>query len=114
MVVIHHPAPASERRQSPRRQPTVGTVCRLTTESGDSAGTGLVWNISTHGISMLLHQGPPTGTTLSGDLQSGDGRASLAILFRVAHVVRLQTGDYILGGPFLHPLTPEEMQPFLS
>ena len=63
---------------------------------------------------MLLHQGPSAGTTLSGELQSGDGRASLAIIFRVAHMVQLRTGDYLLGGPFLHPLTPEEMQPFLG
>lgn len=113
MVVIEHPAASSsERRQSLRRQPTVGTVCRLT--AGDPSATGLVWNISTHGISMLLHQGPVAGTTLSGELQSGDGRASLAIIFRVAHVVQLRTGDYLLGGPFLHPLTPDEMQPFLG
>ncbi len=111
-VVIQHPGSRSERRQSLRRQPTVGTVCRLNAAEIPS-GTGLVWNISTHGISMLLHQGPPVGTTLSGDLQSGDGRTSLAICFRVTHVVQLRTGDYLLGGPFLQPISPEEMQPFL-
>jgi hypothetical protein len=114
MVVIQHPAARSERRQSPRRQPTIGTVCRLNAASDGHSGTGLVWNISTHGISMLLHQGPAAGATLSGELQSGDGQTTLNIGFRVTHVVQLRTGDYVLGGPFLQPLTPEEMQPFLG
>ena len=63
---------------------------------------------------MLLHQGHPAGTTRSGELQNGDGRTTLNIGFRVTHVVQLRTGNDLLGGPFLHPLTPEEMQPFLG
>ena len=39
------PAPSKERRGSPRRQATQGTVCRLAAAPGDKPWLALVWNI---------------------------------------------------------------------
>jgi hypothetical protein len=75
---------------------------------------GLVWNISTSGLSMLVHREIDAGTILQGILLTGDEGSSLRIEFRVAHVGPLRTGDFIIGGPFVRPLEAEEMQPFVG
>jgi hypothetical protein len=103
----------TERRAATRRQPTIGTICRLTLNAGETLN-GLVWNISTSGLSMLVHRQLKTGTLVHGVLLTGDEGTSLAIEFRVAHVGPLRTGDYIIGGPFVRPLEVEEMNSFLA
>jgi hypothetical protein len=102
----------SERRAATRRQPAVGTTCRLTLSSGEVI-VGLVWNISTSGLSMLVHCRLEIGTFLRGVLIAADEVSSLPIEFRVAHVGPLRTGDFIVGGPFLKPLEAGEMHPFV-
>ena len=106
------PAPPSERRVAPRRQPAMGTVCRLT-NGHDTDDIGLVWNISTTGISMLLHDPRETGNHLEGTLETMDDGPSLPIAMRVVHVKRLETGDYFLGAHFDRPITEDQMQPFV-
>jgi hypothetical protein len=105
---------ALERRIAPRRQPTLGTVCHLTTDTGEAQGIGLVWNLSVSGVSMLLNKTFPTGTVLAGRLRTADERGDLPFQMRVAHVARLRTGDWFVGGQFQRPLVPEEMRPFLG
>ncbi len=107
---LNRPSTPAERRRAPRRQPAVGTVCRL--ENG--GGVGLVWNISAGGVSMLLHEQPKPGTTLKGELMTTDQTHTVPISMRITHVARLRTGDYIIGGPFGRPLAPEEMRPFVA
>jgi len=102
----------TDRRAATRRQPTVGTICRLTLHSGETL-IGLVWNISTNGLSMLVHRQLETGTLLEGVLLTGDEESSLMIEFRVAHVGPLRTGDFIIGGPFVRPLETAELAPFV-
>lgn len=115
MVAVHPSImPAAERRLAPRRQPALGTVCRLAAAGGVDHGTGLVWNISTHGVSMLLHQRPEPGAALTAELRNANGTATLAVGLRVAHVSLLGTGDYMMGCQFARPLTSEEMRPFLG
>jgi hypothetical protein len=97
---------------APRRQPTVGTICRLTLNA-DEHLIGLVWNISSGGLSMLVHRRLEAGTVLEGVLLTANEANSLPIKFRVAHVGPLRTGDYIIGGPFVRPLGIEEMGPFV-
>lgn len=101
------PSPEN-RRTHPRRQPTADTVCRL--ESGPNLG--LVWNISAGGVSMLLREELERGTTVHGRLESAG--TALPVTLRVAHVARLRTGDYLVGGQFDRPLTASEMQPFVG
>jgi PilZ domain len=103
-----------ERRRSPRRQPTRGTVCKLTAGSGENIGLGLVWNISQTGVSMLLGKPLPPGTELKAELVAGDGHTSLGMSLKVAHLSKLATGDYFIGSQFDRQLTLQEMQPFVG
>jgi hypothetical protein len=97
-----------ERRQAARRQPAMGTVFRH-----DGAVPGLVWNISTGGVSLLVATPPERGTTVRGALATADGRTQ-TVAFVVTHVSQLRTGDYVIGGPFDHALEPDEIQPFVA
>jgi hypothetical protein len=97
-----------------RRQPTLGTVCRLAGDAREELGLGLVWNISRSGVSMLLPRPLEPGAVVRADLAAANDAYSLPIKLRVAHVARLQTGDYFLGAQFARELRAEEMQPFLA
>jgi hypothetical protein len=115
MAIAEQPTtPPAERRSAPRRQPTLGTVCHLTSTSGDEIGLGLVWNISASGVSMLLPHRLQPGTTVGAELETAGAGYALPLTLRIAHVAQLRTGDYFVGGQFLRPLAPEEMRPFLA
>jgi len=103
--------PAAERRRAPRRQPALGTVYSMT-DKGDTQ-VGLVWNISTSGVSLLFPEALAKGVTLRGTLQTS-GSTKFAIAMRVAHVSKLMTGDFVLGCQFERPLTAEEMAAFVG
>lgn len=104
--------PASDRRIAPRRQPALGTVCRLRPDDGPALG--LVWNISSTGISMLVSEPRTPGGLIPGDLETMTRGATLSVTLRVVHVRQLETGDYILGAQFARPLTADEMTPFVT
>jgi hypothetical protein len=101
----------AERRRAPRRQPALGTVLDL---DGRPARQGLVWNISTSGVSMLLPEPIDAGTALEAELVSTDAGGRLKVRIRIAHVRQLQNGDYFLGAQFDHPLSSDEMKPFVA
>jgi hypothetical protein len=103
-------APASERRVAIRK-PAVGTVCRL---QGEGPSTGLVWNISSSGVSMLVPRPMEPGSGVHGVLETIRGRHPLPVDMRVIHVKQLETGDYWMGAHFDRPLTPAEMKPFVG
>ncbi len=112
------PTPAAarapdDRRIAPRRQPAMGTVCRLDTPDGPAA-LALVWNISRSGISMLLNAPRVAGAVLSGYLEVTDGDAMLRVSMTVVHVKPLETGDYFIGAHFERPLTTDELKPFIA
>src|SRR4051812_28583399 len=99
----------AERRTSARRQPTLGTVCRLEAKAGKDGGVGLVWNISTGGVSMLFNDRMERGATVKGVLATSTDGFSLPVTVRVTHVAHLQTGDYLIGGQFDQPIAESEM-----
>jgi hypothetical protein len=105
---------ATDRRAAPRRQPAMGTVCRLIPGPGEESAIGLVWNISTSGVSMLLTEPRETGTTLPGELLTVTGGHTLTVTMRVVHVRKLESGDYFLGAQFQRPLADDEMRPFVA
>ena len=112
MIAPRTAPPSGDRRRARRRQPTVGTICQLLATS-EANYEGLVWNISTTGVSMLIHQRLEPGTTIPIELSTADLSSILQVTLRVAHVTRLRTGDYFLGGQFLRTVTPQEFEPFL-
>lgn len=103
---------AAERRTHARRQPTLGTVCRLD-GNGKAPAVGLVWNISTGGFSMLFNDRMERGAELSGVLTTSVDGFALPVHGRVAHVAPLQTGDFLIGTQFDRPLAADEMNHFL-
>lgn len=100
----------SERRAAARRQPALGTVCRL----DNGPGFGLVWNISASGVSFLVHEAPTRGALVRGVLATANEGFALPVSLRVAHVALMRTGDYVVGGQFDQPLAPEQIRPFLT
>jgi hypothetical protein len=108
------PASSSERRVAPRRQPAMGTVCRLDSDDGGPAALALVWNISTTGISVLVAEPRASGAILSGYLEKTEGDHMRRIAMRVVHTKKLETGDFFLGAHFDRPLSAEELKPFVA
>lgn len=107
------PTSSTERRIAPRRQPAMGTVCRLDTDAGP-ATLGLVWNISTTGISVLVAEPSPAGSILSGYLEKTEGDHMQRVAMRIIHVKKLEAGDWFLGAHFDRPLTADELRPFVA
>jgi hypothetical protein len=106
--------PTAERRSAPRRQPAVNTVYRIDAPDGGPQAIALVWNISTTGISVLVPEPRQPGTVLTGYLDTMEGEHLRPLTLRVIHCKPLETGDYALGARFEHPLTEEELKPFVS
>src|SRR5262245_39067704 len=106
-------AKPSERRRAPRRQPAIGTICQFTPSSAVT-GLGLVWNISTSGVSVLANKSCDAGIRLEARLKTLDERATLPISFDVAHVKALETGDYVIAGPFPKLVAAAKIKPFIS
>ena len=106
--------PSAERRVAPRRQPAMGTVLQLDLGPSGKPATGLVWNISTTGISMLLPEPRDVGILLAGELETLTGGHSLPVSMHVVHVKQLETGDYFLGAHFTQPLETDQMSHFVA
>ncbi len=100
------------RRRAARRQPALGTICRIS--HGGPHRLGLVWNLSTSGVSMLTHEPIEANTIVNAELTAGDEKQGLQVKVRVVHVRKIRTGDYFLGGQFQEPLTDAQLHPFLA
>ena len=108
------PDSPTERRVATRRQPALGTVCRLRLDPDDDPALGLVWNISASGVSMLLPTPHTPGGLIPGELETMTRGESLSVRLRVVHVRKLETGDFIMGAQFDRPLSEAEMAPFVT
>jgi hypothetical protein len=107
-------APPASRRTAVRRHAALGTVCRLDTGTAAPAPLGLVWNLSSSGVSMLLHEPLPVQSVFAAELQTVNEQHALPITLRVVHIRPIRTGDYFLGAQFNRPLEPQELSPFLA
>jgi len=114
MIALPVSAPQANRRSALRRQPALGTVCRLAFGPNQRDHLGLVWNLSSCGISMFLDEPPEMGIVLSAELATIDEKAALKVAIRVVHARAIRTGDYFLGAQFQRPLGSDEMLPFLA
>ena len=97
----------AERRRSARFLPAFATYCY-----SPSGGEGLVWDISTTGLGMLVAAALEPGAEMPMELSSG--ATGLAVTARVAHVRQLQGGDYFVGLRFDRPLARHELEPFIT
>lgn len=97
----------SDRRASVRYVPTSSTSCY--TESG---GEGVLWDISTTGLSMLVDTPPLLGITLTVEVTSL--WRVLTVRAQVAHVKQVVAGDYFVGMEFASPLALDEFEAFVT
>jgi hypothetical protein len=100
------------RRAAVRRQPTLGTVCRVSNGMGPTMG--LVWNLSTTGVSMLMHEPVTAASILPAELTTLESDQALAVTLQVIHVRQIRTGDYFVGAQFQEPLAATQLQPFVA
>jgi hypothetical protein len=107
------PITIAERRRAARRRPTHDTVSRLTEPDGTEVGCGLVWNLSTTGISMLLSLRLEPGTVVGAELRNAQGD-TVRTEVTVIHLSPLRTGDFVLGGQFSQSLTEGELRLFVA
>jgi hypothetical protein len=111
------PAPAptpADRRRADRRRPVQNTVGRLSAIADDEElARGLVWDVSTTGVSLLLAGRVEPGTLARAELTRAGGVVVCRVL-RVVRLSRLGTGDYALGAQFVRPLDEAELGLFLA
>jgi hypothetical protein len=105
------PETIAERRSARRRKPTRETMCRLISDSGETLGIGLLWNISVTGVSMLCNVDLAADEELEIEI-FGNGSA-LRVGICVVHHGMLKTGDYVLGAQFDRQLDEAELRPFV-
>ena len=74
---------------------------------------GLVWNISTGGVSMLFNHPLERGATVRGLLATSTDGFAMTVAMRVKHVVHLRNGDYLIGSQFERPILAEQMEHFI-
>jgi hypothetical protein len=107
------PQTLADRRRAARRRPARDTVCRLSGIADEELGRGLVWDLSTTGLSMLLTTVLEPGTLARAELTRAGG-ATLCRVLRVVHLTPVETGECVLGGVFSRPLDAAELRPFLD
>jgi hypothetical protein len=107
-------AEQTERRRAVRRQPAIGTEFHCTYSGNQAPGVGLVWNISTSGLSMLVRESHHRGDLIRGELVTINGQDSLSTSLQVTHSRNIETGDYFLGAQFERSLTETELRPFIT
>jgi len=90
----------------------MGALFRL--DSDDGPEIGLIWNISRTGVSMLRNEPPAGGAKITGLLETMTDAHALRVGLTVVHVKKLDTGDYFVGAHFDHPLSDEQMRPFVA
>lgn len=108
------PTTSTDRRVAPRRQPAMGTICRLETEDTGPMALALVWNISATGISLLVPDPRAHGALVTGYLEQMEGDHMMRFAARVVHMKKLETGDYFVGAHFEQRLTADELKPFVA
>jgi len=107
------PPPTFADRRRAARRPVQDTVGRLCDIGDQELASGLVWDLSTTGISMLLNARVEPGTLARVELTRAGG-AALGRVLRVVRLSRLGTGEYALGARFIRPLDAAEMRPFVA
>ncbi len=106
--------PTSPDRRRAARRPARNTVGRLSGIADDEElARGLVWDVSSTGVSLLLTDRVEPGTLARAELTRAGGVAVCRLL-RVVRLSRLGTGEYALGAQFVRPLDEAELRPLVA
>jgi hypothetical protein len=91
-----------------------GTVCRLITTTGHETLLAGVKNVSCGGVRLLTDEPLARGTCLMVELRSRSALFVRLLLTHIIYVNQENDGRFTMGGEFLDPLSPEELQLFLA
>jgi hypothetical protein len=104
----------AERRAHPRFPFPSCAACRARTLAGSDCGPAWGLDVSLGGMAVRLLEEPAAGQVLVVELWRTDGGLSLTRFLCVAYAVLMFGGGYRVGGPFLQPLAPGELEQFLQ
>lgn len=103
-----------ERRVSVRQPFCQEVPYVLGSESGVGIFSARSRDISTDGVGLLLNCAYEPGTLLNLGLTSRTGLFARNLVLRVARVVPLENGTYLVGGAFITKLDGEELHTLLT
>lgn len=115
------PAPADEpepsgieRRASTRYPCNLATSCRLAASVKGDTVPARVRNISAGGVSLVLGHEFTSGALIALELRNTGRNFARTLQVRVIYCIEHPSGDWILGGAFVSPLTDDEVKAFLT
>lgn len=101
-----------ERRGDMRHYVRARATCRIFAEGATQTWKGLVRDISTLGIGLVLPLSFPAGTLLEIDLENNSGNWVGAMRARVIHTEQGSQGGWVIGCAFIMELSDAEMRLF--
>jgi hypothetical protein len=102
-----------ERREVKRLPPGQRTVCQIRGEGYPNPLAVSVQNLSVKGAGLLADREYPVGTVLPLLLINGSHTCAVALEMKVVRCFRVAGGHWFVAGPFVRPLTCEELIPFM-
>jgi hypothetical protein len=103
----------AERRTANRIRPLSLMACRISHPDGSPVGMGVVHDLSTTGVCLLVGVGRKPGDLLEVLLTNAGCTYALSIRLEVVRCHSLVSGAFYVAGRFDHALEPLEMQPLL-
>jgi PilZ domain len=103
-----------ERRASTRYPCNLATSCRLAAAIKGQEHSARVRNISAGGVSLVISHGFSSDDILAVELRSMPRNFARQLKVRVIYCIEHPSGDYIVGGSFISPLTEDEVTAFLG
>lgn len=92
---------------------SVKATYAIATDETASAGPATVQNISASGVGLLVDRRIETGTLLTVDLHSADGRTTTSVLACVVHLTDQGDGGWALGCNFIHERSAGDLKALL-
>ncbi len=103
---------AQERRRLVRRPSALPVTLRRLEDLAENGQQGLLWNISSHGLGLVVSRALEPGTALFVDLLDPARRFPFPTM-QVIHATPLADGNWLLGGTFAQPLGGDALQAIL-
>jgi hypothetical protein len=103
----------AERRDAKRMAPRHRTLCVIGTPTEDRLTTAFVHDLSLRGVSVLAEREFAPGVVLKLLFVNAAHTFSATRDMKVARCFRAADNRYFVAGPFVQPLTHEEVVPLL-
>lgn len=101
--------PNIERRAALRQLCGRDTLCRVICLVRRPPVAGVIRDISTTGIGLLMEKPVPPGTFLSVDVSRQNAEVEQPLTVRVVRFRRQENGQWLIGCSMLQPLSPDQV-----